>query len=121
MCYVVSVTILGEEEGRDVGSCGVVAGCGVILEEVEDREGHEEEWGAPKRVLVVEQEACEEEGDAKSLAKEKGAQRDSGEGFRAVGEEGGIERGGSVGGEAGGVAVTYSVTVRNLLTVRVRC
>lgn len=48
MGYVVGASVLGEEEGGDGGGEGVVEGCGLVFEVVEEGEGGEEEGEAPE-------------------------------------------------------------------------
>lgn len=55
VCYIVGVSV-SEEEAADSCPAGVVAGCDVVFEEVEDAEEEEEEGEVVDAVLEVEED-----------------------------------------------------------------
>lgn len=65
---IVCPAIGREEEGGNAGVAGVVGGCYIVFEEVEEGEGGEEEWDTPKGRFKEAEDNGEGDGEAEGRA-----------------------------------------------------
>ena len=89
---VVGRAVGRQQEGRDGGEARVVPGRRPELEEVEEREGGDEEGHAPERSVVVGHVQQDDGGGAKGLAQEPRPQRDAGPRLASSGEAVRVQR-----------------------------
>ena len=57
--YIVRFAVRGKQECTDTRCMGVVFGCGVEFEKVEDGQCSQEEGCSPERGVIVGEEKCE--------------------------------------------------------------
>ena len=78
---VVRAPVLGQEEGGNGGSRGIVGGRGVVFQEVEEGEREHKKWRAPEGGLYQKSEDGTGKGNAEGDAEDEGTQGNGGEGF----------------------------------------
>ena len=88
MCYIVRLPILAQQKRGDGRGGWIKCRCGIVFQEMEEREGGEKEWTAPKGDGIVGEPEGQEKGGAKGEAEQKGAERDCGGRFGGIGSSG---------------------------------